>query len=141
VATKAQHVNPELRRQLAAAQASSPVEATFTLRTPTGMAYRDEESTSETAERIVHAAAAATESTEYRLKVFARIQSFLLVGPPALIRAVMAHEEVATATANRQAEDLLIRPVPAKKATRPKRAMKKAAPKKTTAKRATKKSR
>ena len=117
------------------------MEATFTLRTPAGMAYRAEDSTSEAAERIVRAAAAATESTGYRLKVFTRIQSFLLVGPPALIRAVMEHEEVATATANRQTEDLLIRPVPAKNATRPKRAMKKkAARKKTAAKKATKKS-
>ncbi len=135
MSTKGLHVDPELRRQLAETQASSPVEATFTLRTPAGTAYRGEDSTSETVERIVGAAAAATESTDYRLKVFTRIQSFLLVGPPALIRAVMEADEVATATANRQADDLLIRPVPAKNARGLKRVKKKAARKKTTAKR------
>lgn len=45
------------------------------------------------------------------MRGFPNLQSFVVGGPSRIVKAIMDDVEVAAATANRQAEDLLIKPV------------------------------
>jgi hypothetical protein len=103
-------VDPELRRQLKAARTGS-VQAAFTLRTPPKQPYRDAKDTRATVDKIVAEAGRSVKQSPERLTVFPNAQSFALSGPAALVRKVAEHSEIASATANVQREDLLIRPV------------------------------
>jgi hypothetical protein len=125
-------IDPKLARELAGAPAESPVEAVFTLKTPAGESYRSATSAREAMTRMVEKASADAKVQPYRLTLFPNVQSFAVSGPPALVRKLAENAQVASAMANRQDEDLLIRPVKpgpkkAKKTTRkPAKAKKKA---------------
>jgi hypothetical protein len=108
-------VDPELTRQLAAASAEAPVQAVFTLRTPTGERYRSADSTREAVGKIVDEASAAAKAQPHRVNIFPNAQSFAISGPPALVRSLLEHGDIAAAMANVQREDLLIRPVKSKR--------------------------
>lgn len=103
-------IDPELERQLDAS-AGAPVAATFTLRTPAGERHLDAEQTQRTVQRLIAAASKDSSVEPVHLRVFPNIQSFALSGPARLVRWLLRRREIASAMANEQAEDMLIRPV------------------------------
>jgi hypothetical protein len=104
-------IDPELTRTLDRASAGSTVQAVFTLRTPAGSAVRSSASTQAVVDDVIAKATKATKTPPKRVTVFPNVQSFAVAGSPELVRAVMAHDDVGSAMANVQKEDLLIRPV------------------------------
>jgi len=105
-------IDPELKRQLDIASEDIPIEAVFTLTTPPGESYRSNDSTNQAVSQIVDEAASASKSTPKRVKVFPNAQSFAVSGSAALVRSLLEHQDIASAIANVQQEDMLIRPVP-----------------------------
>ncbi len=104
-------IDPQLTQLLAQAPADATVQATFTLTTPRGAPYRGAASTQAAVKAVVGQAAAKAGDAPYRVSVFPNVQSFAVSGSAALVREVVKHGEVASAMANVQKEDLLIRPV------------------------------
>lgn len=104
-------VDPSLKRQLESAPADGSVGAVFTLKTPPGEAYRAAPSARQAMEKIVDDVAAEANVQPARVTMFPNVQSFAVYGPPALVRKLAAHPEVASAIANKQDQDMLIRPV------------------------------
>ncbi|MDA1194974.1 MAG: hypothetical protein O2894_07285 [Planctomycetota bacterium] len=88
-----------------------PVQATFTLCTPPGQRFLSAEDTARVVERLIDDAATKSDARPAHLKVFGNLQSFAIAAPPALLRQLIACEEIASAMANKQTEDLFIRPV------------------------------
>ena len=109
-AAKARGLDTKLMKQLADASADASVQAVFTLHTPAGKDHNDETATREAVSKIVDEAAAHTNAQPTRMTVFPNVRSFALSGPPALLRKVAQHPDVASAAANATDEDLLIRP-------------------------------
>lgn len=109
--TKPSAIDPELERQLQSVGADDEVGVTFTLRTPDGSPYLTAEQTEQTVQRLMQAAAGKSAAGAARVKVFPNIQSFAVFATAALVRRLLARAEIASATANEQPEDLLIRPV------------------------------
>jgi hypothetical protein len=114
-------IDAKLKKRLTDASAQGSVEAVFTLKTPEGQPYLSGAAAREAVDRIVAAAAADTKVRPTRLTVFPNVQSFALSGPPALVRRVAQHDDVASATANHQDEDMLIRPVESRPRSKKKR--------------------
>lgn len=104
-------IDATLTKQLDEARAAEPVQAVFTLKTPAGESYRSAESAQETMRKIVDEASTHTQTQPSRVTLFPNVQSFAIAGPQALVRRVAEHAEIASAMANRQEQDLLIRPV------------------------------
>jgi len=104
-------IDPELTRTLERAPADSTIQAVFTLRTPTGESYRGSASTRAAVDDLIKKATAATKGAPQHVSVFPNLQSFAVAGAPALVREILKHDDVASAMANVQKEDLLIRPV------------------------------
>lgn len=117
-APKKRVVDPFLTQALKEAPVDATVQAVFTLRTPAGQDFRESDSTRATVDKILGKAASSAKAAPHRLVVYPNTQSFALAGPPALVRAVLKHDDVASAMANIQKEDLLIRPVPAARGRR-----------------------
>jgi hypothetical protein len=107
-------VDPELTRQLDEADDDVEVQAVFTLTNPEGEKYRSNELTEQTVKKIFEAAKSVSETTTSHVKVFPNIQSFAVSAPASIVRSMLSHQEIASATANEQKEDLMIRPVPSK---------------------------
>ena len=105
-------VDPHLKQMLEKGRGGADVQATFTLSTPPGDPYREAASTQAAVKAVVEKAAAKAGNAPYRVSVFPNIQSFAVSGPAAFVREVMKHDDVVSATANVQKEDMLIRPVP-----------------------------
>jgi hypothetical protein len=99
--------DPELVKQLAAVPADGDVEAVFSL--------RDAASSPEDTEARVRELVARVEdqvgSAPRQLNIFRNIGSFAVAAPARFVRAMLDQGEIDTATANRQSEDLFIRPV------------------------------
>ena len=104
-------VDPTLVRQLKDTPAQSTVGAVFTLKSPTGAPVASPASAREAMEKIVKEAADVAQVQPARVTMFPNVQSFAVYGPPALVRTVAKHANVASAIANKQTEDMLIRPV------------------------------
>jgi hypothetical protein len=104
-------IDPKLLRQLDEAPADAVVGAVFTLKTPEGERYLEAASAKDVMSKIVEDAAADAQAQPQRLTLFPNVQSFAVSGPPALVRKLVEHADVASAMANVQDEDLLIRPV------------------------------
>jgi hypothetical protein len=104
-------IDPQLKQMLDKASADATVQATFTLTTPQGDPYREAASTQAAVKAVVGQAAAKAGKSPYRVSVFPNVQSFAISAPAALVREVMKHGDVVSATANVQEEELLIRPV------------------------------
>lgn len=111
-------IDPKLVRQLARAPAESSVQAVFTLKTPAGESYRSATSAREAMGKIVEEASAGANVHPDRVTLFPNVQSFAVSGPPALVRRLAAHADIAAAMANAQDEDLLIRPVKSRQKTK-----------------------
>lgn len=119
-------VDPELERQLSAAGDDDAVEATFSLRPPSDEnPLIDPAEVRSTVDRIIKTAQDKAGQKVRDLNVLPRIQQFVLAAPPKVMREVLKREEIASALANRQPEDLAIESVerPAKK-PRPRRGRK-----------------
>ena len=104
-------IDPKLLRQLDEAPADAVVGAVFTLKTPEGERYLEAASAKDVMSKIVEDASADAHAQPERLTLFPNVQSFAVSGPPALVRKLVEHADVASAMANAQDEDLLIRPV------------------------------
>lgn len=108
-------IDPELARALRKAPPGSTVQAVFSLRRATDRTLRRNSSTRDVVTKLVREATRATHSAPKRVTVFSNLQAFAVAGPPELLRAIMARDEVISATANIQQEDLLIRPIERKR--------------------------
>ena len=113
-------IDPKLVRQLEAAPDESSVEAVFTLKTPAGESYLSATSAREAMGKIVDEASAGAKVQPKRVKMFPNVQSFAVSGPPALVRRLVEHADIASAMANVQDEDLRIRPVKSQQKARKK---------------------
>jgi hypothetical protein len=104
-------LDPLLAKQLRQASDTEVIEAVFTLRTPAGASQLTPAATRHTVEQLLKRAEKATGAKTSRLTVFENIQSFAVSAPAALIKGLTDAREVASATANQQEQDLMIRPV------------------------------
>jgi hypothetical protein len=104
-------IDPELLRQLAAAGADQPVGAVFSLRPPPGQPVASPKAAKETVERLLDRTKEEVAGGLHRYTVFPNLGSFAVQATGPFIRRLLAQEEIATATANEQPGDLLIRPV------------------------------
>ena len=104
-------VDPALARQLKETPVQSTVGAVFTLKSPAGAPVASPASAREAMEKIVKEASDVAQAQPSHVTMFPNVQSFAVYGPPALVRTVARHANVASAIANKQNEDMLIRPV------------------------------
>jgi len=130
------HVDPELERQLSAAGKRGKVQAVLTFRTPKHLKFLSGEETSGKIQAALDKLGDRDRPLCELRNVFPNLQSCVIEAPAHVIRAVLDENEIASATANQQPEDMLIRPV--KKAAVKKATGKKAATKKATVKRSKK---
>jgi hypothetical protein len=107
-----QRVDPELLRQLdAPSAASGPVEAVFTLKSGRGSARPSRPTETEAAvRRLLDRVAAEVGVAPSRSNVFRHLDAFVVVAPARFVRTLMAQDEIATATANRQPSSMAIPP-------------------------------
>lgn len=102
--------DPELRRQLKAENSDQGlVEAVFTLRSSTlktATPTHVEELTHQVLDRV--ADEIGVEAKE--INIFRNLGAFAVSAPPNFIRALLTEPEIASATANRQQESLMIPP-------------------------------
>ena len=103
--------DPELRRQLKAENSDQEmVQAVFTLRTSTLKAATPtnvEEVTHEVLNRVADEVGVEAEE----INIFRNLGAFAVSAPPDFIRALLTEPEIASATANRQQESMMIPPV------------------------------
>jgi hypothetical protein len=105
-------VDPELLRQLDDTSAGTkPVEAVFTLkpgrRSRTTPAGADTEAA---VRRLLRRVETRVGVSPHDCNVFRNLEAFLVVAPPRFVRELMAQDEIATATANRQPRSMIIAP-------------------------------
>lgn len=104
-------IDRELTRQLDELEDQEPLSASFSLQSAGTRAV----STPEETERCVHDLLKKVEDlvgmSPSHYRVFKNIGSFCVTAPPAFIRKLSEQHEVETATASRQPEEMLIRPV------------------------------
>jgi len=111
-------VDQELRSQLEAARSGSSVGAVFTLRSPDVGMFLSPEETLSLARHVIDEAAHSSGSAPHSVQVFPNLQSFAVQGSSALVNAIIARPEIETATANEQPDDVLIKPVARRAASR-----------------------
>src|SRR5262245_56813548 len=109
-----QEIDPELSRQLeTAAAGGETVEAVIRLRAEATDAVVP---TPERTEALTHAvirriSKKSGTASELQYNIFRNLGSFVVAGPPELIREVIGQPEVAAAVANRQPSSAFIPPV------------------------------
>ena len=102
----------ELLRQLDAAPAGGPVEVVISLRADPSLAeLPSAKETEEQVARLLERVGQETGEQPRDHTVFGNLGAFAVSAPAGFVRQLMRQPEVATATANRQPEDLPIRPV------------------------------
>jgi hypothetical protein len=110
----------ELIRQLHAAGEDTPVSAVCSLQFDPSRPLSAEETEGQVNE-VLRRVRGQADQSPHAVTVFANIGSFSLSAPARFIRQLLEQPEIATATANRQPEDVLIRPVRRKRITGPRR--------------------
>ena len=105
-------VDPELERQLDAAEGDGPVQAVFTLQAPKTNPVLAADDVRSAVARIVQSAKAACGQDVSDLHVMPTAQSFSVAAPAGMVRAILKNREVAAAIANVQREDIGIGGVP-----------------------------
>jgi hypothetical protein len=105
-------VDPELQSQLDSADKDHPVEAVFTLHAPEETPLLGASEVHQTVDRIVKSAQAESGQEVRDLNVFPNMKSFVVAAPAGVVRAILGSEEIESATANQQSEDLAIEPPP-----------------------------
>ncbi|MEA2690728.1 MAG: hypothetical protein QOJ16_115 [Acidobacteriota bacterium] len=111
-------VDPELLRQLDVASEDQAVGAVFSLRPAPGEPVPAPEATRERVERLLDHGRRETGGLQ-RYTVFPNLGSFAVQATRPFLQRLLEHEEIATATANEQPQDMLIRPVSEKKIKSP----------------------
>ncbi|MDR7419259.1 MAG: hypothetical protein QN178_10160 [Armatimonadota bacterium] len=119
-AKRRQHprVDPELLRQLDQHAADArPVEAVFTLRGGKTARSAKADETEAAVRRLLRRVEAEVGVPPVNYNVFRNLGTFVVVASPEFVRALAAQGEIATATANRQPQSMVIpprarRPVP-----------------------------
>lgn len=109
-------VDPELRRQLDAAEEDQPVQAAFTLRAPAGNPLIEADVVRKTVDRIIKFAQEKSGKAVRDFHVLPYVQSFTLAAPAGAIREILNHGDIASAMANVQSEEMAIKPVPRSRA-------------------------
>ncbi len=104
-------IDPELQEQLAKAAATDLVEATITLHPGPDRAYIPSEDVGPQVKAILHEVGREVGESHEDSNVFENLGSFVVRAHPAFLKALLKRPEVAAAMANRQSQDLLIRPV------------------------------
>jgi hypothetical protein len=105
-------MDPELRRQLeSAGAADEPVSAEFSLQATADGTILSPEETERRVNELVGQVEREVGSSPERLRIRKNLGMFSVTARPAFIRKLTAMDEVATATASRQPEGMLIRPV------------------------------
>jgi hypothetical protein len=105
-----QKIDPELLRQLdERAALAEPVEAVFTLK-PTRAAGAPETETEHTVRELLRRVQAQVGEAPADYNVFHHLGAFVVVAPARFVRELMAQDEIATATANRQPQSMVIPP-------------------------------
>jgi hypothetical protein len=104
------HTDPELRRQLKAARADQDVSAVFSLRFESTRSPEPEETKHQVA-TLLQRVEEQTGEQPSATTIFENLGAFAVAAPVGFIDRLLAQPEIATATANIQQEDLLIRPV------------------------------
>ena len=104
-------IAPELQEQLAEASAKDPVEAMITLHPGPGRDYIPSEDVGPQVEAILDEVGREVGETHEDSNVFENLGSFVVRARPAFLKVLLKRPEVATAQANRQGQDMLIRPV------------------------------
>ncbi len=107
-------VDPELVRQLEAADKNQTIEAVFTLRPAEKSPLLDVDQIKNSVDRIVKSATKLSGQKVGDIHVMPYAQCFSISAPAAVVRAVLEHSEIASAMANVQSEDLAIEPVHSK---------------------------
>jgi hypothetical protein len=113
-------LDPLLAQQLRKVPDTEEMEAVFTLRAPAKASSLTPAATRAMIEQLLKRAEKATGARASRLTVFENIQSFALSAPAALIKALTGFKEIASAAANQQEQDLMIRPVERREVKLPK---------------------
>lgn len=104
-------IDPELQRQLTEAPASTPVEATITLDPGSGREYIPEGEVGSKVADLLHHVGREVGQAHEDVNVFENLGSFAVRACPAFLEALLKRPEVASAMANQQSDDMLIRPV------------------------------
>jgi hypothetical protein len=111
-------VDPELLKQLGEQAARArPVEAVFTLKAGRANRAAKASDTEATVRRLLQRVQAEVGVAPADYNVFRHLDAFAVVASPEFVRVLMVQDEIATATANRQPESMVIpprarRPVP-----------------------------
>jgi len=103
--------DPELLRQLDAAEPDQSVVANFTLRPPKGDLMEAQE-VHQKVNEVVKSAEEEAGQKIHDINVMPNAQSFALAAPAEVIRAILASKDIASAIANEQPESMAIEPVP-----------------------------
>ena len=103
-------IDPELRRQLRAARADQDVSVAISFRPDPAKPLEPEE-TKQRVTTLLRRVEQQTGEQPSSYTIFENLGAFALAAPPGFIDRLIVQPEIATATANFQQEDLLIRPV------------------------------
>jgi hypothetical protein len=104
-------VDKELTRQLDAAASGDGVSASFSLHPGSTRAVIPPEETEERVHKLLEKVERQVGATPSQYRVHKNIGSFSLTAAPAFIRKLIEEDDVITATASRQPEGMLIKPV------------------------------
>jgi hypothetical protein len=111
-------IDPELLRQLEEASEGKSLGAVFSLYPAPGEPFPSPEATRETVERLLDHERREDGGLQ-RYTVFPNLGSFAVQATRPFLRRLLEHKEIATATANEQSQDMLIRPVEERKVESP----------------------
>ncbi len=109
------NVDPELLKQLdAAAAAAEPVSAVFSLRPGREQKFVPAEEVEARVHGLLDKIGKEVGTAADQVHVFRNLGAFAVSAPAPFLRKLLERHEIASATANRQPQDLLIRPVRSK---------------------------
>lgn len=108
--------NPKIDPELAGAlrmhaKDCKPMGAVFTLKTGPGQAFLPPDQVQTTVETILERVEHETEKAPLQINIFKNMGAFAVVADAPFVSELINQPEIATATANEQSEDMLIRPV------------------------------
>jgi len=106
----AEKIDPELIRQLNAA-GDAPVGAVFNLRRGPAQKCLSAEETETCVKRLLQQAQQESGMAPQQVHVFRNLGSFAVSAAAPFVRMLLGRDEVLSATANQQPEELLIKPV------------------------------
>src|SRR5271157_2914620 len=104
-------VDKELTRQLDAAAREEPVSAAFSLNPGSTRAVVPPEEMEDRVQKLLKKVERDVGVTPRESKVYRNIGSFSVTAAPSFIRKLSEQADVVTATASRQPEEMLIKPV------------------------------